>query len=526
MNCTPGCQPNPAQVMNPANMPIVCPPCGGGGGGGGLSAVQTMDTFSVSMSGDGTAANRLQASVKVSPTVAGNMLIENPDGLSVAREVPTGGLMGQVLGKLSNSDQDIGWLTVSGGGGGTISIADTGTIDLAGNGDVTTPLTATIKASPDAGNGVELRANGLFVTAGAVGPVGPRGDSVVPNEWGILTDAKVTAIQTAGVDWVFSVQADNGPTQGDQRANQALPAGISGDMQSHLIRYDASDAVWQDLGPFAGVQGPQGLPGPGIPAGGAVGQFIMKSAVADYATTWVDGITSTVDTSNSTTVSIGGDGGPTTPLVASVIIDPAANNHLSATLNGLFTPREVPTGGAANQVLAKASGADGDLAWVDQTTGLTTVATADSQTLDFSGNGQVGAGITAQLIIDGTTNGGVDELLTAGPNGARVSSLQQFVTKNLAASQLVVGDTGRYLDFTAGVVKSLTVPDNTTAAIPIGATMHLFNGSAGALTITPAGGVTVMKAATQTYVLAENKGASITKKGTNVWQLVGGMEAA
>ena len=36
------------------------------------------------------------------------------------------------------------------------------------------------------------------------------------------------------------------------------------------------------------VSGPRGHPGPGVPAGGAAGQYLAKTGGADYATGWTD----------------------------------------------------------------------------------------------------------------------------------------------------------------------------------------------------------------------------------------------
>lgn len=129
-------------------------------------------------------------------------------------------------------------------------------------------------------------ANGLQGPAGIEGPEGPQGPagatgatgaqgipgvqgaSLTIDDYGILDEATVTAIETADVDWWFLV--DPG---GDDRVNQSLPAGIAGDMERHLIVYRASDNSWSDYGQFTGIQGPAGPTGatgaPGVagPAG-------------------------------------------------------------------------------------------------------------------------------------------------------------------------------------------------------------------------------------------------------------------
>lgn len=100
---------------------------------------------------------------------------------------------------------------------------------------------------------------------GPTGATGPQGGGLVPDEYGDLTDAKVTQIETADVDWVFLVNPE-----GDLRTNQSVPAGIAGDMERHLIMYHADTNTWSDYGQFTGVegpQGPQGIQGPAGPAG-------------------------------------------------------------------------------------------------------------------------------------------------------------------------------------------------------------------------------------------------------------------
>lgn len=105
-------------------------------------------------------------------------------------------------------------------------------------------------------------ATGAEGPAGETGPQGPAGAGLVPDEYGILNEAKVIAIQNAAVSWVFVVDPS-----GDQRSNKTLPAGISGDMSLHVIGYDASTTSWKDYGQFTGIQGPTGPAGPTGPQG-------------------------------------------------------------------------------------------------------------------------------------------------------------------------------------------------------------------------------------------------------------------
>jgi len=97
---------------------------------------------------------------------------------------------------------------------------------------------------------------------GVAGPKGEQGAGLVPDGYGILDEAKVTAVETAGLSYVYVVDPD-----GDDRSNQTAPVGIAGDMSLHIIRYDADANAWRDFGQFTGVAGPKGDDGPQGPQG-------------------------------------------------------------------------------------------------------------------------------------------------------------------------------------------------------------------------------------------------------------------
>lgn len=112
---------------------------------------------------------------------------------------------------------------------------------------------------------------------GPIGPIGPAGDkgeigqAFQPDEYGNLTEAKITAIETLAPTatdvYIFVVNPD-----GDDRVATDTPAGIAGDMARHIIAYDTSNG-WRDFGIFTGVKGDTGATGPAGPAGadGATG---------------------------------------------------------------------------------------------------------------------------------------------------------------------------------------------------------------------------------------------------------------
>lgn len=514
IECLGPCAPNDGTTLPDNQMPFLVPP--GSGGGGGSFVLNVVDTSSVDLEGKGTQLEPLQATVKVSTTLPANMVQIVGDGVYVPHEIPAGGTTGQVLAKLNGSDYNLVWVNQT-GGGTPLVIADSASVDLGGDGTGVTPLMAAVKLSSNAGNGLSIQADGLFVTAGAKGDTG---DSIVPNEYGILTEAKITAIQTAAVDWVMFVNADNGAVQGDQRANQSLPVGIVGDMAGHLIRWDQSEAKWTDLGLLAGVAGPAG---PGFAPGGTTGQVLAKASNTDYDTQWIDDPGTTITVTDTPTIDLGGNGSGLTPLSAALKIDPVVGNMLVAGVDGVSVAREIPPGGTAGQVLKKVNATDYNYGWADDAGGLTAVTTDDTPRVVLGGAGTAGDPLVADIVVAT----GADQVLTAEPTGLKVSNLQQIVVKPNTAQTAILGDTGKYLRFTNTSAKGFTIPLESAVAFQLGASMSIFNAAAtGNLTISAASGVTITKAPTQSLILAPGKAAYLVKVAANEWDLVGGMEPA
>lgn len=99
---------------------------------------------------------------------------------------------------------------------------------------------------------------------GAPGVQGPPGPGTTPNEYGNLTEAKITQIQTAGVAWIFIVNPRQG-ANGDNRTNINVPASIAGDKSGHMLSWTPANG-WVDYGMWTGVKGDPGIQGnPGAP---------------------------------------------------------------------------------------------------------------------------------------------------------------------------------------------------------------------------------------------------------------------
>lgn len=98
-------------------------------------------------------------------------------------------------------------------------------------------------------------ANGQQGPQGIQGPEGPMGSFLTPDEYGNIDEDAIARIQTLGRQYFFLVNPD-----GDLRANMAVPSGIGGDMQLHLVGYSPASG-WRDYGQLTGAQGPRGPQG-------------------------------------------------------------------------------------------------------------------------------------------------------------------------------------------------------------------------------------------------------------------------
>lgn len=122
--------------------------------------------------------------------------------------------------------------------------------------------------------------------------------------------------------------------------------------------------------------------------------------------------------------------------------------------------------------------------------------------------------------------GDTGETGAQGPAG--VVPLTQLVSTPSTAYTLLLENAEKYHRFTAAATKTVTVPDNATAAFPYVAagatTIALVNAGTGLLTIAPAAGVTINKRSDLSYTLVAFATAVLTKVGINEWDLSGDME--
>lgn len=91
---------------------------------------------------------------------------------------------------------------------------------------------------------------------------------------------------------------------------------------------------------------------------------------------------------------------------------------------------------------------------------------------------------------------------------------------------LTSADWNGHIRTTSGSATALTVPLNATVAFPIGTVVTHSAYGAGAVTLTPADGVTLNKMASKTLVVSRYGEVKLRKVGTNEWDVTGDLVAA
>lgn len=180
-------------------------------------------------------------------------MIATQDIFNSSKVLPAGGNRGQVLGKLSNDDYNVGWINQSGGGGGGSSVY------------VDPVLTEGVKIAEIEVDGVTSDLYAPEAIPGPQGPQGPQGIQGPQGQQGEKGDTGETgATGATGPQGPQGIQGATGP-QG--------PQGIQGETGETGA---------------TGPQGEQGPAGPGVPTGGTTGQILTKASASNYDTAWED----------------------------------------------------------------------------------------------------------------------------------------------------------------------------------------------------------------------------------------------
>ena len=159
-------------------------------------------------------------------------------------------------------------------------------------------------------------------------------------------------------------------------------------------------------------------------------------------------------------------------------------------------------GGTTGQILSKASGTDNDYTWIDQNTGDITGVTA--------GTGLSGGG----------TSGAVTVSFDYSVGNQSVENAQTGTTYTL-----VLTDAGKMVTMSNASANTLTVPPNSSVAFPTNTRIDLLQYGAGQTTIAAGSGVTIYSSGSKLKLTGQYSGATLWKKATDTWVLVGDITA-
>jgi hypothetical protein len=154
-------------------------------------------------------------------------------------------------------------------------------------------------------------------------------------------------------------------------------------------------------------------------------------------------------------------------------------------------------GGTSGQILAKNSNTDMDFIWVTNDVGDITAVTA--------GTGLSGGG----------TSGAVSVAFDYSVGNQAVENTQTD------SYTLVLTDAGKMITMNKATANNLTVPPNSSVAFPINSRIDVIQYGAGQTTIVAGSGVTIRSSGSKLKLTGQYSGASLWKKGTDEWVLVG-----
>jgi hypothetical protein len=158
-------------------------------------------------------------------------------------------------------------------------------------------------------------------------------------------------------------------------------------------------------------------------------------------------------------------------------------------------------GGTAGQILAKNTNANMDFVWITNDVGDITAVTA--------GTGLSGGG----------TSGAVSLAFDYAVGNQAIENAQTGTTYTLALT-----DAGKMVTLTNAASITLTIPTNATIAFPINTRIDLLQYGAGQVTVAGAG-VTINSSGSKLKLTGQYSGASLWKKATDTWVLIGDITA-
>lgn len=129
----------------------------------------------------------------------------------------------------------------------------------------------------------------------------------------------------------------------------------------------------------------------------------------------------------------------------------------------------------------------------------------------------------SEAYVDGDVLSAAD--YNATNEGVNDLAFGQFNAQTGTTYTLALTDVAKVVSLTNAAAITLTVPENSSVAFPIGTQILLYQGGAGQVTITPAGSVTVRSEGSKLKIIDQYAVAGLLKLATDEWVAFGNLEA-
>ena len=117
-----------------------------------------------------------------------------------------------------------------------------------------------------------------------------------------------------------------------------------------------------------------------------------------------------------------------------------------------------------------------------------------------------------------------DSATTKWSNASSASIARIAINAQTASYTLVLADAGKAVEITSTSATNVTIPNNSTVAFPIGTVIEVAQMSTGAVTLVAASGVTLQAADDLLQTRVRYSVASLRKRTTNTWLVVGDLQ--
>lgn len=100
-----------------------------------------------------------------------------------------------------------------------------------------------------------------------------------------------------------------------------------------------------------------------------------------------------------------------------------------------------------------------------------------------------------------------------------------IINEQTASYTLVATDNDKLIEMNVASANNLTIPPNSSVAFPVGTKIDILQTGVGQTTVVPASGVTINSKDGNTKLTGQWAAASIVKRGTDSWVLIGDLSA-